>query len=113
MNEQSSEDPRWLDEFEDLANQELEEGSSCDQIHPIVENWFDRLMETEPPVSRPSVMQAMACLSTEILNKSPEEMMDNLLQHVDEDDLALWVEHILLVGRAFEIGLQQGELDDL
>jgi hypothetical protein len=115
MSDQSSshDDPRWLDEFEDLANRQLEDGSSCDQVHPVVERWFDDLMQSEPPASRPSVAQAMACLSTEILNRSPEDLMDSLLQHVDEDELAAWVEHVLLVGRAFEISLRKGDLDDL
>jgi hypothetical protein len=113
MSDQSSEDPRWLDEFEDLANRRLEEGSSCDQVHPIVERWFHNLMEGEPPPSRPSIMQAMACLSTEVLYNSPEDLTEILRQHIEEDDLALWIEHILLVGRAFEIALRKGDLDDL
>jgi hypothetical protein len=115
MSDQSSSpsDPRWLDEFEDLANQELEDGSSCEQVHPVVEKWFTKLMDGEPPESRPSVMQAMACLSTEVLNNLPDEMVDGLLDYMEEDDLALWVEHILLIGRAFEISLRSGDLDDL
>jgi hypothetical protein len=39
--------------------------------------------------------------------------MDSLLEYVDEDELAAWVEHVLLVGRAFEISLRKGDLDDL
>ena len=109
----SHDDPRWLDEFEELANRQLEDGSSCDQVHPIVERWFDKLMQDEPPASRPSIAQAMACLSTEVLNNSPEELVDSLLQHIDEDELGAWVEHVLLVGRAFEIALRRGDLDDL
>jgi hypothetical protein len=106
-------EPHWLDEFEELANQELDDGSSCDQVHPVVERWFNKLMQDDPPESRPSVAQAMACLSTEVLYNSPDELVENLLRHMEEDDLAIWVEHILLVGRAFEIALQKGELDDL
>ncbi len=113
MSEQSPDDPRWLDEFEDLANRQLDDGSSCDQVHPVIEKWFHKTMEGEPPTSRPSVMQAMACLSTEILYNSPEDIVQTLLENMDEDDLALWIEHILLVGRAFEISLHKGELDDL
>ena len=109
----SQDDPRWLDEFEDLANRQLEDGSSCDQVHPIVERWFDNLMQHDPPTSRPSVAQAMACLSTEIFNNSPDDLMEALLQQVDEDELAAWIEHVLLVGRAFEISLRSGDLDDL
>lgn len=106
-------DPRWLDEFQELANRQLEGGSSCDQVHPIVERWFQKLMEGEPPASRPSVMQAMACLSTEVLFNWPDGLVDDMLQHMSEDDLALWIEHILMIGRAFEIALQKGDLDDL
>ncbi|NWG16692.1 MAG: hypothetical protein HXY41_08660 [Chloroflexi bacterium] len=113
MPDQSPDNPQWLDEFEDLANRELEEGSSCEQVHPIVERWFQNLMEGEPPESRDSVMQAMACLSTEILYNSPDEFAERLLEHMSEDDLAMWIEHILLVGRAFEIALRNGDLDDL
>jgi len=113
MSDQSPNDPRWLDEFEDLANRQLEDGSSCDQVHPVIEKWFHKIMEGEPPTSRPSVMQAMACLSTEILYNSPEDIVQTLLENMEEDDLALWIEHILLVGRAFEIALQKGEMDDL
>jgi hypothetical protein len=105
--------PDWLDEFEDMANKQLEDGSSCDQVHPIVERWFHKLMEGEPPDSRPSVVQAMACLSTEVLYSSPDDVIQPLLEQIDEDNLALWIEHILLVGRAFEIALGKGELDDL
>lgn len=113
MTNHPPDDPRWLDEFEDLANRELDEGSSCDQVHPIVEKWFQQLMEGEPPESRDSVMQAMACLSTEILYNSPNELVESLLENMTEDDLATWIEHILLVGRAFENALRSGDLDDL
>ena len=106
-------DPHWLDEFEDLANQQLDDGSACEQVHPVVERWFNKLMQGEPPESRPSIDQAMACLSTEILYNSPDDLVETLLRHIDEDDLAIWIEHILLVGRAFEISLQKGDLDDL
>lgn len=109
----NSNEPDWLQEFEELANRKLDRGSSCDQIHPIVERWFNGLMEGEPPESRPSVNQAMACLSTEILHHTPDDLLDSLLEHMSEDDLALWIEHILLVGRAFEIALDKGDLDDL
>ncbi len=113
MTDHSSEDPKWLDEFEDLANRELEDGSSCEQVHPVVERWFQQLMEGEPPESRDSVMQAMACLSTEILYNSPDNLVEGLAEHMSEDDLATWIEHILLIGRAFEIALRNGDLDDL
>jgi hypothetical protein len=115
MSDQSSSpnDPHWLDEFEDLANRQLEDGASCEQVHPVVERWFHELMEGEPPESRPSVEQAMACLSTEVLYNSPDDLVDSLLEHMDEEELATWIQQILLIGRAFEISLRSGGLDDL
>lgn len=113
MSEQSNNDPRWLDEFEDLANDQLDEGSSCEQVHPIVERWFQKLIQGDPPVSRDSVMQAMACLATEILNNSPDYLVDPIVEEIGEDELAVWIEQILLIGRAFEIALRNGEFDDL
>lgn len=113
MSDHSSNDPKWLDEFEDLANRELNDGSSCEQVHPIVERWFQRLMESEPPQSRDSVMQAMACLSTEVLYNTPDDLIESLTERMSEDDLANWIEHILLIGRAFESALRNGDLDDL
>ena len=105
--------PEWLRAIEDLANNQLGEGSSCDQVHPIVARWFDKLMDSEPPTSRDSVIQAMSCLATEVLHSSPDDVMEPLLEQIEEDDVALWIEQILLIGRAFEIALNNGELDDL
>ncbi|HEX2907713.1 MAG TPA: hypothetical protein VHO69_12670 [Phototrophicaceae bacterium] len=113
MTDHSANDPQWLDEFEELANRQLDEGSSCEQVHPIIERWFERLMEGDPPESRDSIMQAMACLSTEVLYNAPDDLLESLLGNVNEDDLANWVEQILLIGRAFEISLRKGDLDDL
>lgn len=36
--------PDWLEEFENLANDQLDEGSACDQIHPIIAAWYKELM---------------------------------------------------------------------
>jgi hypothetical protein len=115
MSEQpnSPNDPNWLDEFEEMANQRLEHGSSCEQVHPIVERWYTELMQGEPPESRDSVQQAMACLTSEILSDTPDEMIEGMLEVVGEDELAGWIEYILLVGRAFEMSLRDGKLDDL
>lgn len=109
----SSDDPEWLDEFRELADRELGAGSSCEQVHPIVQRWYQHLLESEPPASRDSVLQAMACLSSEILADAPPELFQSAPGQVDEDQLAGWVEYILTVGRAFEISLQNGDLDDL
>lgn len=113
MSDQTPNEPDWLDEFQDLANRELADGSSCEQIHPIVERWYRQLMDREPPASRDSVLQATACLATEILYDSPDEVLEEVLKHVDEDTLAGWIENVLLIGRAFEMALRSGELDDL
>ncbi len=106
--------PKWLEEIEQLANEQLGEGSACKQVHPIVEAWYDQLMDSAPPVSRDSVIQAIACLSTEILLDMLDEVPDSLvLDDSDETDLALWIQQILMVGRAFQQALDSGELDDL
>lgn len=109
----STNEPNWLDEFEEMANEELGNGSACEQVHPIVEKWYNELLEGEPPASRDSVIQAMSCLATEIIYDSPEDVLDAVLKHVSEEDLAGFVEYVLMVGRAFELALQNGELDDL
>ncbi len=105
--------PDWLTPFEDIANQQLGHGSSCEQVHPIIERWFNKLMESTPPESRDSVMQATSCLSTEVLYSSPDYLIEAMLEYASEDEIALWIEQILLVGRALEISLRNGELDDL
>ncbi|HVU11512.1 MAG TPA: hypothetical protein VHD90_09550 [Phototrophicaceae bacterium] len=113
MTDQPPQEPDWLDDFEDLANRELADGSSCEQVHPIVERWYRQLMQREPPASRDSVLQALACLSTEVLYDSPEDIRREILKHVDEDSFARWIEYVLMIGRSFEIALRSGDLDDL
>ncbi|MCC6804902.1 MAG: hypothetical protein IT319_18615 [Anaerolineae bacterium] len=113
MSDQTPNEPDWLDEFQDLANRELGEGSACEQVHPIVERWYQDLMHHEPPASRGAVLQAMACLSTEIMGDAPGDLLDEVLKHVDEEALASWIEYILMIGRAFESALRSGDLDDL
>jgi hypothetical protein len=81
-------------------------------VHPIIARWFDQLVESEPPESRDSVVQAISCLATEILYSSPDNVLE-VLDQADEDDVALWIEQIVLIGRAFEIALRKGDLDDL
>jgi hypothetical protein len=70
-------------------------------------------MQNEPTPSRDSVLQAMACLSTEILYDAPDDVLDAVLEHIDEEALAGWIEYVLMVGRAFEVALRNGDLDDL
>ena len=107
------ESPDWLRPIEDLANEQLGEGSACDQVHPIVARWFEGLMQGEPPLSRDAVQQAVSCLATEVYYSTPEEVAEALENALEEEDIILWVEQILLIGRAFESGLRKGELDDL
>jgi hypothetical protein len=109
----SNDAPEWLQQFEELADARLGHGSSCEQIHPIMRRWFDQLLAGEPPEGRDSVLQATACLATEVLLSSPDFLTDALLEQVSEEELGIWVEQILMIGRAFEIALNRGELDDL
>lgn len=103
----------WLNDYEDMANEQLDHGSSCDQVHPIMRRWFERLLAGEPPESRDSVIQATSCLATEVLLSSPDFVVDPIVEQVGEEELAIWVEQIILIGRAFEIALRDGTLDDL
>ncbi|MBK8021588.1 MAG: hypothetical protein IPK19_09195 [Chloroflexi bacterium] len=111
--ENRPDEPEWMSEIDELARRELGDGSACEQVHPIVERWYHELDEEDIPVSRPSVEQAIACLSTEIMLDTPPEILDEVMKHVDEDTLAWWIEHILTVGRTFEAALRDGNLDDL
>lgn len=109
----SNESPDWLNPYEDMANDQLGHGSSCEQVHPIMANWFTKLMASDPPESRDSVVQAISCLATEVMLSSPDNLIEPLLQNATEDDVAIWIEQILLIGRAMEIALNKGDLDDL
>ncbi len=109
-----SSDPEWLEEFQTLANEQLGHGPACDQVHPIIEEWLDELFESDPPQSRDAVWQAMACLTSEVLVRTtPDNVFDALTEHCDENEVADWVEALLMVGRAFQIALDNGRLDDL
>jgi hypothetical protein len=105
--------PEWLEEFEDLANTQLPEGSSCVQVHPIVAAWYEESMAGAPPESRDSVWQALHCLSSEILLDMPQTIANVLEEHEIDEELAEWVTELLLIGRAFQIALDNGRLDDL
>lgn len=111
--QQTPQDPDWLDEFEDLANEELVDGSACDQIHPIIATWYEEVMTGDPPASRDAVWQAMQCLTTEALEDIPQELAAALAEHDLNDVLEEWVTELLLVGRAFQMALDNGRLDDL
>ncbi len=109
----SNERPDWLEEFEELANAQLNDGSACDQVHPIVAAWYTEAMAGDPPQSRDSVWQALYCLTTEVMNDIPESVVVALAGSEVHEDLADWVTELLLVGRAFQIALDSGRLDDL
>ena len=105
--------PDWLDDYEDLANEELTDSSACDQVHPLVAVWYDELMAGDPPASRDAVWQALHCLTTEVLTDMPQSLAELLAEHNAEEEFADWVTEVLLVGRAFQIALDSGRLDDL
>lgn len=116
----NSEEPKWMEDIQDLANEVLgapENGSACDQVHPVIAEWYDHAldkMETEAVEDRPAVWQAVSCLATELmLEAEVDETLAPMFDAVDEDMLGMWIEHILMVGRAMEASLQNGELDDL
>lgn len=110
---QKRQKPDWLEEFEDLANEQLTDGSACDQVHPIVANWYAEVMAGDPPESRDSVWQALQCLTTEVMGDIPHVVAEALAERNADDELADWVTEILLIGRAFQIALDTGRLDDL
>ncbi|MEO0562094.1 MAG: hypothetical protein AAF125_08270 [Chloroflexota bacterium] len=109
--------PKWMDELQDHADHvlgDLDMESACDQVHPIIASWYDDELEREPPDSRPAVWQAVACLATEIImDAEQDDVLGPLVAELDEDAISMWVEHILVVGRAMQISLDNGELDDL
>ena len=110
----NSKDLEWLEEFQLLANDQLIEGSACDQVHPLIEDWLDELLDGGPPDSRDSVWQATSCLTSEIMYKmTPENILEKLQQDFSEDEVATWLESIVLIGRAFQMALDNGRLDDL
>jgi hypothetical protein len=109
-------EPEWLNDIEDYADSQLanlDDGAACEQVHPFVERWYKKLMDEEPPASRDAVLQAMACLSSELMNSIPEDIFASLMEVLDEDEIAGWIEYVLMVGRAFEVSLKKGEFDDL
>lgn len=111
------EDPKWLHDIQELADQILgaqENGSACEQVHPIIAEWYEQTLQKEPPEARPSVWQAISCLATEVmLDAEDDDTLSGLFENVDEDALGMWIEDILMLGRAMEIALRKGELDDL
>jgi hypothetical protein len=122
-NQPNNEDPHWLEDIQELANKllgSLEDGSACDQVHPVIARWYDSIqaemaeMEDESLEDRPSVWQAVSCLATEIMHDAEaDESLAAMFDVVDEDMIGMWVEYILMVGRAMETSLHNGDLDDL
>ncbi len=106
-------DLSWLDDFEQMADEELGDGSACEQIHPIVERWLQEWLEGDIPAPRSSVSQALACLATEIVNNAPEQVLSTLTEHCDEEEVMQWIQNILMTGQAFQEALDNGRLDDL
>ncbi len=102
-----------FDEFWRWPTRRLGDGSACEQIHPLFEPCFAALNGQEPPPMRPSVEQALSCLATEVLNATPPAILDALVAHNDEDEVADWVLQVLVIGKAFQQALDTGELDDI
>ncbi|MEM6529323.1 MAG: hypothetical protein AAF653_13580 [Chloroflexota bacterium] len=125
MNEQHNpqddpQTPRWMDELQDMAERilgESDSGSACDQVHPIIAKWYDdtlERMDDEPVEDRSAVWQAVSCLATEIMmDAEADDSLRPMFDSVDEDMLGMWVEYILMMGRAMEASLRDGDLDDL
>jgi hypothetical protein len=105
--------PGWLEEFEDLANDMLVDGTACEQIHPIVSAWYEEAMAGDPPESRDSVWQAIQCLTTEALHDIPQAVSDLIVGEDAHEELSTWVTELLMIGRAFQMALDEGRLDDL
>ncbi|MGV2438004.1 MAG UNVERIFIED_CONTAM: hypothetical protein LVT10_26565 [Anaerolineae bacterium] len=110
-------DPDWMETLDDYANDQLsdlEMDTSCDQIHPIIANWYRETLEQAPPPASSAVWQAVACLTTEIIQGMQEdEELAGVMNEESIAPLALWIEDIITLGRAFEIALRTGRLDDL
>jgi hypothetical protein len=111
--ESDDNDLHWLNDFERMADEELGDGSACEQVHPIVERWLQEWLDSELPTPRSSVSQAVACLATEIINNAPEQIVNVLMEHCDEDDVLQWIQGVLVTGQAFQSALDSGRLDDL
>ncbi|MFZ4827333.1 MAG: hypothetical protein ACOYLB_08250 [Phototrophicaceae bacterium] len=110
-------DPDWMENIDDYANDQLsdlETNSSCEQIHPIIANWYRETLEQAPPPASSAVWQAVSCLTTEIIQDMQEdEELEGVIDEETIAPLALWIEDILTLGRALEIALRSGRLDDL
>jgi hypothetical protein len=125
MNEQHNhqdepQNPQWMDDIQELADQILgspENGSACEQVHPIIAKWYDDTldkMDEAPLEERPAVWQAVSCLATEImLDAETDDSLSAVFETVDEDMLGMWIEHILMIGREMESSLRDGDLDDI
>jgi hypothetical protein len=103
----------WWDDFAEMADEKLGDGSACQQIHPVVEKWFHEWLNSDIPAPRSAIAQATACLATEVLNDAPESIINVLTEHCDEETVYQWVQNILATGQAFQMSLDNGRLDDL
>ncbi len=105
----------WLEEFERLAEEVLsqQETSAYDQIYPIVKTWYEETLNTDFPASREAVIEAVACLTSEVFADMPDSIFDALVDSADEEEVAIWLFEVLMLGRAFEQALRNGRLDDL
>lgn len=110
-------DPDWMGSLDDYANDQLsdlEANTSCEQIHPIIADWYRETLEKAPPAASSAVWQALSCLATEIIQDMQEdEELEGVIDLDTIEPLSLWIEDILTLGRALEVALRNGRLDDL
>jgi len=106
----------WLEEFERLADEVLSGRKTAPQlevIQPKIKAWYEATLDQDHPDERPTLNQALACLTTEIMTDMPTSLFEALVDKVDDEDVADWILDILMLGRAFEKALQSGKLDEL
>jgi len=89
------------------------EPSSCRQVHPIIAAWLSDWLSRTPPQARPSIQQAIACLSAEVLVVTPPGLRKLFLEQCDADEVSEWIQDLLVIGQAFQRALDRGQFDDL
>lgn len=105
----------WLEEFEHLAERILGQTTSTAtrDIHTYIKQWYEETMLGDFPSAPENVMQALTYLTNEILYDMPESIFKVVAPALDEDEVAVWLLEILILGRAFERAFQAGHFDNL
>lgn len=103
----------WLEEYERLAEAILgdQDTRTSKDIHPIVKAWYEETLNTDAFVpSTQLTLQALACLTTEVMTDMPDNIFHQLFFQVEEEEIIRWVQEILILGRTFEHALKTGQL---